>query len=684
MAFAWLTGAEPSAGVFHVSTNGDDAQCGSSERPFATLCRAQSAVREAKRSGGKGDVKVVVHGGTYRLHEPLLFEPEDSGSAAAPVVIEGAAGERAVIDGGVPVTGWRPAEGQLWVADLPDVKRGAWSFRQLFINGESRPRARIPNQGFLRVAVPHLDGNTKARYSTPVRSFGFKPGDLNAAWTNLRDVEVTVFHFWTDTHLKIQSVDSVSNVVTFADNSLKQFTDDFSTNGARYVVENVFEGLDQPGEWYLNRTTGQLFYWPVPGEDMARAEVVAPRLASLMELRGDPEQRRFVEHLTFRRLVFQHAGFELPAGEVNCKQGAVCVPAAVTLTGARACSFERCELRNLGTYAVDVAAGCRDNRFVGNALHHLAAGGFRVNGGVETNSPLLRTAGNAIDDNEIHHYGEVFPSAVGVLLMQTDGNSVSHNHIYHGYYTGVSVGWVWGYLRSVSRDNRIEFNHIHDIGRGLLSDMGAIYTLGVSPGTTVRNNLIHDVDANLYGGWGIYHDQGSAHILVENNVVYDTKFSPFNIHFAKEITVRNNVFACGRLEQLSRGKMEPHTSVYFENNIVYWKEGPLFKGDWKDKPYEFHHNAASKAGPAKLTSTFEFDWNLYYNPTQTCDQVSFAGDTWQAWQARGKDRHSRYADPLFVDAEHRDFRLRPESPAWDMGFRAIDLSAVGPRTPAGL
>jgi len=120
-------------------------------------------------------------------------------------------------------------------------------------------------------------------------------------------------------------------------------------------------------------------------------------------------------------------------------------------------------------------------------------------------------------------------------------NTVAHNHIHHGYYTGVSVGWVWHYQRSVSQGNRIEFNHIHDIGQGLLSDMGGIYTLGVSPGTVIRNNLIHDVDANQYGGWDICHDQASSYLLVESNVVYRTKFAAFNIHFSKEVTVRNNI-----------------------------------------------------------------------------------------------------------------------------------------------
>ena len=269
-----------------------------------------------------------------------------------------------------------------------------------------------------------------------------------------------------------------------------------------------------------------------------------------------------------------------------------------------------------------------------------------------------------------------------MLLTDTEGNTVAHNHIHHGGYTGVSIGWVWGYQRSVSQNNRVEFNHIHHIG-GVLSDMGGIYTLGVSPGTVIRNNHIHDVDANHYGGWGIYHDEGSTHLLVENNVVHHTKFAPFNIHFAKEVTVRNNIFALGKLEQASRGRSEPHKSVFFENNIVYWREGELLSKNWNDVPYTFHAHPKDKSGTQCLTSTFEFDWNLYFNPAKKRDEVKWAGATWAEWQKRGKDRHSQYADPLFVNPEQGDFTLQPGSPAVALGFQPIDLGKVGPRIKTG-
>jgi hypothetical protein len=213
--------------------------------------------------------------------------------------------------------------------------------------------------------------------------------------------------------------------------------------------------------------------------------------------------------------------------------------------------------------------------------------------------------------------------------------------------------------------------------------MGAVYTLGVSPGTVIRNNLIHDVDANRYGGWGIYNDEGSTHILVEYNVVHDTKFAGYDLHYGREITVRNNVFALGRIDQLNRTSVEPHKSLYFENNIVYWTTGRLLGGNWEDRPYTFYFGP-NATGSRQVESTFDMDWNLYYNPNLPADSVRFGQATFAEWRARGKDVHSLYADPLFVDPAHGDFRLRPGSPAYDLGFRPIDLTEVGPRGSDGV
>ena len=126
---------------------------------------------------------------------------------------------------------------------------------------------------------------------------------------------------------------------------------------------------------------------------------------------------------------------------------------------------------------------------------------------------------------------------------------------------------AWGYQRSASHDNLIAFNHIHNIGQGLLSDMGGIYTLGVQPGTVIRNNLIHDVRSAHYGGWCIYPDEGSSHLLIENNICYHADREPFHQHYGRENLVLNNIFAWGGEATARVSRREAHVSVTFLRNI---------------------------------------------------------------------------------------------------------------------
>jgi len=242
--------------------------------------------------------------------------------------------------------------------------------------------------------------------------------------------------------------------------------------------------------------------------------------------------------------------------------------------------------------------------------------------------------------------------------MHADQNTVAHNHIHHLCYTGISCGWVWGYGPSVSRDNRIEFNHIHDVGQKILSDMGGIYLLGQQPGTVVRGNVIHDVDSWSYGGWGIYTDEGSSNILIENNLVYRTKSGGFHQHYGKDNVVRNNIFALAREEQIARSRAEPHKSFTFEHNIVYFTDGPLFGKNWTG-------------------DGFALDFNLYWNAAGKA--VTFPGGTAPQWQKRGFDKHSMVADPKFRDPTKGDFTLAADSPALKLGFKPLDPTSAGPR-----
>ena len=169
------------------------------------------------------------------------------------------------------------------------------------------------------------------------------------------------------------------------------------------------------------------------------------------------------------------------------------------------------------------------------------------------------------------------------------------------------------------------------------------------PGTVLRNNLIHDITSFTYGGWGIYPDEGSSHMLIENNVVYRCASSGFHQHYGKENTVRNNIFAFNRDYQLMRTRAEPHLSFTMERNIVIFDQGRLLGSNWTG-------------------DQFRMDYNLYWDVRGGKIRL-----------VDGQDAHSRIADPLFVNAGGGDFRLREGSPALELGFKPIDLSRVGPQ-----
>ena len=649
----------------YVAPNGNDAWSGKlaepnaegSDGPLATITAARDAIRAMKAAGAlEAPVSVQLRGGVYRVSEPVVFGPEDSGTHATPVTYKAYPGEKPVISGGIAITGWQQ-DGDLWKARVEGVGPGPAPFSALWVNGEYRRPARSPNEGFFLTdgTAPVIkDPKTDAVIQGPENAIKFKEGDIQH-WENIEDALVVSFHSWDTTHLRITKIDD-ENRILFMDRKGGWVFNRWAGANQRYYVEHIFEGLDQPGEWYLNRKTKTLYYWPMDGEDMGEIEVVAPMIRQVVVLQGDVAQGRFVKHLHFRGLGISHTDYSLGPEGMNNQQAAASVVAAFHAKGARFCSIEDCEVAHVSTYGIWFGQGCQDNRIFRNHVHDLGAGGVRIGETGEGANEFETARLNVVDNNWIHDGGKMYPAAVGVWIARTSYNTVSHNEISDFYYTGVSVGWSWGYAPSTAHHNVIEYNHIHHLGKRILSDMGGIYTLGIAPGTTLRHNLIHDVFSFSYGGWGIYPDEGSTHLLAENNVVYNVKTGGFHQHYGKENRIVNNIFAFSHEGQLQRTRNEEHVSFFFERNIVYFNNGNLLSSNWGNEK-------------------FGMDFNCYWDAAMGL--VTFQGCDLEEWRGRGHDAHSIIADPLFEDAEAFDLRLKPDSPALALGFKPIDISEAG-------
>ena len=648
--------------TFHVSPQGNDAWSGrpaapassGKDGPFATLAMALQAARQTRsNSAGANDtVKILLRGGTYELAAPIIITPEDSGpSAEQPFTIAAYRNEKPVLSGGRRISGWKPVAGQpgLWEADVPFAREAP--FRSLFVNGQRAVRARTPNEGFFRI-------QGESPQDKPVK-LRFNSGDIQNSWVDSGDVEVIALLAWADIRMYIRSVDGQSNVATLSGNARPSNRE----SNARYFIENAPGSLDAPGEWQLDRQHGVVRYRPRGGEDMRTADVIAPRLEDLFQLKGDLAAKKAVRHVVLRGLTLSHTDWSMPAEGYADTQAAIATRGDLYAEAATDCVVENCTFSHLSGYALDFGRGCQRNKIVGNEAFDLGGGGIRIGEpGDRTPDAFTANHTHTVTDNHFHTLGRIYPPAIGVFILQSGTNRVAHNHIHDLYYTAVSVGWNWGYQETPCRENVIEFNHMHDIGQSMLSDMGAVYTLGIQRGTVIRNNLIHDVNSFTYGGWGLYPDEGSTGILWENNIVYRTKSAGFHQHYGRENIVRNNIFAFGKEHQVMRTRDEEHVSFFFTNNIVYLDSGTLLGSSWKN-------------------DRFVIDHNLYFDTRSAAapENLKFSGATLEKWQARGHDQHSLISDPLFVAPEKFDFRLRKNSPALKRGFKPIDLSTVGVR-----
>jgi len=646
---------------FYVSPAGNDSFEGTINKPLATLAAAVTKAGEyRKQNNPEYPVEIIALPGEYFLMQPLILRPEDSGTLSAPLIIRGDSSGKAIFRGGIPVTGWEKAGEKLWKAFIPQVAYNNSYFEQLYVNGKRAVRARTPNEGFYRVknvSETILEKGTGRSPELAVQKIGIDSIDARCFSSfnddDYRDALMIFYHNWDNTRKRVTGYSKESSSVYTVGEGMKPWNP--INSKSRWLVENFRSALDAPGEWFLERS-GYLYYIPREGETLSNTTFHVPVLKEFVTVKGDEMTGKKVENIQFRDIVFEVAGYLTPSNGNEPAQAAAPVDAVITLDFADNIGFERCEIAHTGTYGFWFRRACSNCTVSRCYLHDLGAGGIKIGETVIRTDQQEITNNITADNNIIRDAGHVFPCAVGVIIFNASDNRITHNEIADLRYSGISVGWVWGYAYSPTKRNTISYNHIHHLGWGELCDMGGVYTLGASEGTVVSNNHIHHVYSFDYGGWGLYTDEGSFDITMENNLVYVCKNSGFHQHYGKENIIRNNIFAFNIRSQLQATRIEEHRSLSFTNNIVYFDKGTLLSSNW----HKFN---------------LFTDYNIYWD-TRTKD-IMFGDLTFDAWKKSGKDAHSIIADPLFVNAPGFDFHFKRNSPVRKIKFVPFDYTQAG-------
>ena len=658
---------EPEGVSLYVFSNGDDSNPGTKEQPFASLIGARNAIREYRASHSTPtSFTVWIADGRYEMKEPLVLLPEDGGeSAKYPVVYKALPNAAPLFSGGKKISGLRMGEDGVWETRLSEFAYYGSRFDQLYVNGKRAVLARTPNEDFLEIGgvEQHIWEKGKgsvAERAQQILTFHGKNADvLNDIDDGDMDlIRFRAFHKWDFTLRYLDKIDKDSSRIYTSGKGMKHWNP--LIKGGRLVLENYRKALDAPGEWFLDKKS-TLYYMPREGETLENVEIVVPVLENLVTVSGSATADDLVKHIRFEGIKFSHCNYRFPRTGSEPNQAAVFIDAAaIMLEGASNITFTDCEVSQTGQHAIWFGKGCSNNLVERCYLNDLGGGGIYIGIFDRTKSGTggpEQTHHIRVHNNILKGGSREFPSAVGVWIGHGSDNEITHNDISDFYYSGVSVGWTWGYKPSTAKRNKIMYNRIHHIGWALLSDMGGVYTLGPSEGTIVSNNVVHDINSYTYGGWGLYTDEGSSDIVMENNLVYNTKTGGFHQHYGKNNSIRNNIFAYAQKVQMKCTKIEEHKSFDFTNNIMIFDKGPVFERNCD-----------------KLNMVM--DNNLYWNTSG--DNYEFEGESFQKWKEKtGHDSHSIIADPYFKDPASYDFTLQKQKNTRRIKFKPFDYGKAG-------
>jgi hypothetical protein len=570
----------------YIAVDGDDRNPGTLDRPFATFERAKAAIREARAESliSRGSIEVFLRSGTYYLDKPLQINGEDSGDFNLSITYRPYKKENVIISGGKIIRGWESVGNNLWKVNLPEVRDGKWYFRQLFANDKRKIRARSPNADD---AEPHfITSGPLSEYAPLLKEwdfitrttlfynkaeafcgFAFKEEDIKL-WDDYKNAEVLTHHSWESSWQTIRKVDTEKNQVYFNTPSWC-YVGFFGKESRhlRYRIENVRSALDKPGEWYLDKASGDLFYLAIPGENVKAMTFTAPVLEDLIVVTGSPNQP--VQNITFNGLSFQHNNYPMGiyVNTIHIKgeggkplevldwpklikkqypnwpsefspgymepQAAVYAGQMITIRDAKNIVLKNCQFSHTGNYGLYIANRTQNITVGGCHFFDMGAGGIKVGLPVKYVESEKLPIGdipskNRITNNLIHDIGLTIPGGVGIWLAQTADNVVTQNEIYNTPYSGISMGWTWSKANTYTRNNLIAYNNIHHVLQ-TITDGGGIYTLGQLNGSILKENYIHNIVRHplAVGGdsQGIFFDESSQGAIVERNVITEVKNS---------------------------------------------------------------------------------------------------------------------------------------------------------------
>ena len=582
MSAFFLGAAAASAAVqatFYVAPDGSDSNKGTKEAPFKTITQAQKAVR-AINGTMTGDIEVILRDGTYQLPATVNFTEEDGGKDGNYVRYKAADGETPLITGGIPMSGWtiHDEKNNIWKVEGVDAR-----FRQLYVNNKKAIRARMPNlksngdHNFFRLNKVDSAGSAFLLNSSDVKS---------TEWKNPKKVEIHLMIAWAESILRLDKISSQGNVLKFEAQDperSKLFRRKYPMLGTAfmsnppkqqvYYLENAYEFIDQPGEWYLDESTNTLYYKAREGENMATANAVAPRVNTLFSILGKDTKSK-VGYMAFEGLTFAHSNYlrpseegflDLQAGmfniEVIAENGRLGSnkfllwrpDAGFRVENAHHMKIRNCTFTQMAANGLDMVSGTNDDLVEGNVFYEIGANGIMLGKFSQDSTTEIHIPYNPKDKDEIStrdtlRYNLItnvtneHQGAVGIAAGYPRYVVIENNEVSYTNYSGISVGYGWTKSETAMTNNHINKNNIHHISR-LLCDSGPIYTLSnQGTGSEIKENYLHDYGASEWSDYWvlpIYLDEGSSGFTVENNS-YKNSPSGVGQNQPGQFTQRNN------------------------------------------------------------------------------------------------------------------------------------------------